>query len=108
MFGILSIRLAGVAGVLSLAVFTAGLVSVPSFPTTGAGLSPVDHAVFVNRVRKGDRLLALGPNFWQPEFGSPTAPGRARPSAQIPPGCDPAFSRISAPRLAHVFRRCIA
>ena len=111
MFGIFSVRLAR-AGAISLALFTAGLVSVPSFPTTGAGLPPAGQTVAVNRAHKADRLPVLGPAV-RPELGSPAAlppaaPLSARPSARIPAGCDPAFSPISSPRLAHVFKRCIA
>jgi len=113
MLEILPVRLAGAIGILSLAVFTAGLVSVPSFPTTGASLSPAQPTVLVNRTNKGDRLPVLGPVARQPEFGSPAgaspaAPGRGQPAARIPLGCDPAFSSISSPSLAGVFRRCIA
>lgn len=116
MFGIFSVRLAR-AGAISLALFTAGLVSVPSFPTTGAGLPPAGQTVAVNRAHKADRLPVLGPAV-RPELGSPAAPSPSaplpatplstRPSARIPAGCDRAFSPISSPRLAHVFRRCIA
>ena len=116
MFGIFSVRLAGV-GAVSLALFAAGLVSVPSFPTTGAGLPRTGLTVAVNRSHKADRLPVLGPAV-RPELGSPAEPSLAaplpaaplhtRPLAQIPPGCDRAFSPISAPRLAHVFKRCIA
>lgn len=38
-----------------------------------------------------------------PQSGSP-----APVQSQIPPGCDPAFSPISMPLLANIFRRCIA
>lgn len=116
MFGIFSVRLAGV-GAISLALFTAGLVSVPSFPTTGASLPPAGQTVAVNRAHKADRLPILGPAV-RPEPGSPAAPSPAaplpaaplstRPSARIPAGCDRAFSPISSPRLAHVFKRCMA
>jgi hypothetical protein len=113
MFEILSARVAGATGMLSLALFTAALALVPSFPTTGAGLSPAEPAVAVNRLHKADRLPVLGPTVRQLEFGppppaAPVAPARALPQSQIPPGCDGAFSPISSPRLAHIFRRCIA
>ena len=75
MFGIFSVRLAGV-GAISLALFTAGLVSVPSFPTTGAGLPPAGQTVAVNRAHKADRLPVLGPAV-RPELGSPAAPSPA-------------------------------
>jgi hypothetical protein len=113
MFGILSARIAGVVGMLSFALVAAALVSVPSFPTTGAAsaaLSRTEPAVFVNRVHKGDRLPISGPGVRRLE-SAPLAPQFRSPEAvqsQIPPGCDPAFSPISSPLLANVFRRCIA
>jgi len=119
MFEILSARGAGVAGILSLALATAALVSTPSFPTT-AGLFSTAPAMSVNRALKGDRLPVLAPNLTptlappvgqrEPETpapASPQSPARLLPPAPIPPGCDPAFSSISAPLLAHVFKRCI-
>jgi hypothetical protein len=114
MFAILSVRFAGafagVMGMLSLALFTAALVSIPSFPTTGAGLLSSGPTTVVNRALKGDRLSILGPTARQHEFGSssPASPLGAQQPAKIPPGCDPAFSPISSPRLARVFKRCIA
>ncbi len=110
MFGILSARIAGAMGVLLLALVTAGLVSVPSFPTTGAGLSATEPTISVNRVRKGDRLPILGPTVRPLGLAPASPPSRspARAQSQIPPGCDPAFSPISSPLLAHVFKRCIA
>ena len=61
MFGIFSVRLAR-AGAISLALFTAGLVSVPSFPTTGAGLPPAGQTVAVNRAHKD--ALHIGPSLF--------------------------------------------
>jgi hypothetical protein len=107
MFGILSARIAGVVGILSLALVAAGLVSVPSFPMTGAAgaaLPRTERAVSVNRAHKGDRLPIPGSTVRQ--FDAPVSP--PRPQSQIPPGCDPTFSPISSPLLANVFRRCIA
>src|SRR5579864_1252644 len=69
MFGIFSIRLAR-AGAISFALFTAGLVSVPSFPTTGADLPLAGQTVAVNRAHKADRLPVLAPAI-RPELGSP-------------------------------------
>jgi len=113
MFGILSARIAGVVGMLSLALVAAGLVSVPSFPMTGAAgaaLTRTGPAVFVNRAHKGDRLPISGPSVRQLESQplSPQFRAPAQLQSQIPPGCDPAFSPISSPLLANVFRRCIA
>jgi hypothetical protein len=111
MFGILSARIAGVVGVLSLALVAAGLVSVPSFPMPAVPLALTEPATFVNRAHKGDRLpvprLAVREFEFAPQ--SPPQPRSPAPvQSQIPPGCDAAFSPISSPLLANVFRRCIA
>ncbi len=108
MFGILSVRVARGMGLLSLALFTAGVVSFPSFPTTGAGLSRTRPTMSVNRALKGDRLPLVRLTVWPRDLRPPVSPTPTQPQAQIPPGCDHAFSPISSPALAHVFRRCIA
>jgi len=105
---IVSVRLVGILGFLSLALFTASLVAFPSPPTTGASLSSGTPGVSVDRARKGDRLPMLKPTERRDEFGSQFSPARALPQGQIPQGCDPAFSPISSPSLGSVFRRCLA
>lgn len=108
----LSVRVAGTMGVVSLSLFTAGLITFPSFPTTGAALLPTRQAVTVNRALKGDRLASPHrafverPALDEPALGENASPPRTRARARIPVGCDAAFSPISAPLLAHVFRRC--
>ncbi len=104
----LSARVAGAVGLLSLALLTAGLISLP-IPTTGAALPATSPALSVNRTLKGDRLPISRPTVWPDEHGAdaPGAPVHARSRAQIPFGCDRAFSPISSPLLAHVFRRCM-
>lgn len=101
----LSIRFAGAAGIISIALFSAALISFPSFPTTGANLPAAARQNFVNRTLKGDRLStsnrADGP-------GQVESPVRSQPRQHIPLGCDAAFSPISSPSLGHVFRRCMA
>jgi hypothetical protein len=103
MFGNLSVRFAGTMGIVSLALATAALVTFPAFPTTGANLRTVEPVVTVNRTLKGDRIPVLQPSVLR-VLRTPTT---LQPQAQIPAGCDRAFSPISSPRLAHVFRRCI-
>jgi hypothetical protein len=98
-------------GLVSLSLFAAALITFPAWPTIGAGLTgAATPAVSVNRTLKGDRLPvnispALAPSLSVPLSSTPAAPTRAR--ARIPLGCEAAFSPISAPRLAHVFRRCM-
>jgi hypothetical protein len=82
-------------------LLVASFVTFPSFPS--AGLHVFTPALSVDRTLKGDRLPL-----------EPSAENAAAPSAsqtlrdKIPIGCDRAFSPISAPRLANVFRRCAA
>jgi hypothetical protein len=120
----------GAVGLISLSLFTAALITFPAWPITaglptagltGAGLtgagSRATPSVSVNRALKGDRLpinipegvsplhpISLSPARLPDE--SQPAPAQPRTRAQIPLGCDAAFSPISAPLLAHVFRRC--
>jgi len=60
-------------------------------------------AVSVDRTLKGDRLPL------EPLAAKALAPSASQTLRdKIPIGCDRAFSPISAPRLANVFRRCAA
>ena len=102
MRGTWSFRVAAVA----FALVTASLVSFPSFSTTGAN-SVSTPAVSVNRALKGDRLPAANPTVWQEEFRPSGAPLQSQSRARVRVGCDNAFSPISSPRLANVFRRCL-
>lgn len=92
------------AGVL-VALFAASFFSFPSFPN--AGIFGSRPPLSVNRALKGDRLPSISPAIYPHELGSPLSPGSAA-RARIPVGCDAAFSSISTPRFANVFRRCIA
>jgi hypothetical protein len=101
-------RLASAVGVCSLVLFTAALLVFPSLPTTGAGLSTAPGRVLVDRTLKGDRLPLAKPAKEADEFAAPPlSPVRTLPQRKVPAGCDPAFSPISSPQLAHVFRRCV-
>jgi len=92
-----------VVGVL-VALFTASFISFPSFPSTGVfALSP---PISVNRALKGDRLPLVEPTALPHRLGLPASPGQAQSRVKVPVGCDSAFSPISSPQLAHVFRRC--
>lgn len=100
-------RLASAVGVCSLVLFTAALLVFPSLPTTGAGLATVPSRTLVDRTHKGDRLPLTKPANEADESAAPPSPARTLPQGKIPTGCDRAFSPISAPQLAHVFRRCV-
>jgi hypothetical protein len=80
-----------------------GMVAVTTGPSTGEGAQPAEFVV--NRTYKGDRLsqaarLIQHPNdAWSTRI-APTTPQRT------PLGCDPAFSPVANPALAHIFKRC--
>jgi len=94
-------RWAGAAGIVAAALLSAALLTLPASTTTGAGFSPPTPTMSVNRVLKGDRLpIAADPD----RLDSPV---RTLVPTQIPLGCDRAFSPISSPQLAHIFRRCM-
>ena len=113
------IRMASAAGVLTLALFLLGLDPFLAFaPSAGAVFNGTPSQP-VNRTLKGDRLpmpalAAFKTKDWVPdwqgqfndEFKS-LPPVQSASRAQIPVGCDPAFSPISSPRLAGVYRRCM-
>jgi hypothetical protein len=97
----LFVRIAGVLGATSLALFFVGLIPFLGVgPTAGAGLSAGPPAFTVNREFKGDRLPLPS------QINSAVSRNMPVPQA-VPVGCDPAFSPISAPRLAYVYGRCV-
>lgn len=103
MRGIFFIRCAGVA----LALFTASFISLPSFPNPAAGGPALSPTVNVDRTLKGDRLpfVTTVGQVRELRLPLPSAPSQAR--EKVPVGCDAAFSLISAPRFANVFKRCL-
>lgn len=82
-------------------LLVASFVAFPSFPS--AGFLAFTHAMSVDRTLKGDRLPV---DFSTNKTEAPSAAQALR--HEVPIGCDRAFSPISAPRLANVFRRCAA
>jgi hypothetical protein len=110
----LVVRLVGALGATALALLFLGLLPfLSAVPTAGAGYVSTSPGSTVNREFKGDRLpvhAALNGSAWQTEFGSQTfaSPARAQAPGEIPFGCDPAFSPVSAPRLAYVYGRCLS
>jgi hypothetical protein len=111
----LYVRIVSALGLFALAFLLLGLDPfLGSDPTVGAVFSNRTPAVAVDRSRKGDRLF-IAPD-WQGEFGSQefgSQPGLqpnlqpSEPRAQIPVGCDGAFSPITSPSVANIYRRCI-
>ncbi len=89
-------------------VFLSGFIvgGIAAFTVSSAADNAEGDTILVNRDNKGDRLpqssvLSRHPN---DHLGRATTP----PSPERPPlGCDPAFSPIVAPGLAHIFNRCL-
>lgn len=100
MRGILVLRSAAVA----VALLAASLISFPSFPHPAGWRT--EPAISVDRTLKGDRLPLVGSTIQSHELGLPVPPAQSQWREKIPVGCDAAFSPVSAPRLANVFRRC--
>ena len=90
------------AAVAAVAIFTASFISFASAP--GSGLFTVNPPE-VDRAFKGDRLPLTVPGETS-RIGAPAAPAQ-QSREKVPVGCDGAFSPISSPRRANVFRRCI-
>jgi hypothetical protein len=89
------------------------LVAVGSFAvslTLQAKTQPAeDSSVQVDRTLKGDRLAIAGyPRDGSvPRVNTERVRPQPKPSRETPVGCDPLFSPISAPALAHLYRRCL-
>jgi hypothetical protein len=62
--------------------------------------------ISVDRTRKGDRLPDAAMHYQTSNNSSSTETATTSPH-RPPLGCDPAFSPISAPSLAHIFKRCL-
>jgi hypothetical protein len=111
----LFVRTAGAVGVVSLAMFLLGVTPfLAAEPTVGAGFIGKTQGVVVDRSLKGDRLPVAGSGTSDPSASSSTVRSdnfrsqqRSAQRRQIPVGCEAAFSPISAPSLAHVYRRCM-
>jgi hypothetical protein len=107
----LYLRMASATALVALAFVILGLDPfLRGDPSSGAGLSSGNPAMSVDRTLKGDRqpvsnsTLLYTPD-WQSEFG---ALSNAQSHAQMPIGCDPAFSPISSPAQSTVYGRCMA
>lgn len=66
------------------------------------------HHFTINRTNKGDRLPQVEiPNLVE-QAPSATETGTPRvPPGKLRIGCDPAFSPIAAPAMAHISKRCM-
>jgi hypothetical protein len=87
----------GLAILLNVAI-VCGVVAFSDRSTADGAKAP---AMTVNQMNKGDRLALPVPS-------SRYSPAATGPQHRVPFGCDPAFSPVADPALAHVFLRCLS
>jgi hypothetical protein len=93
----------------ALAVVAAMIVALPVAKAIDAATLSPSPTIKVNRAAKGDQLATQRPAARQ----LPAQPARkppANPSSQkerILDGCDPLFSPVTTPSMAHVSGRCV-
>jgi|HubBroStandDraft_5_1064220.scaffolds.fasta_scaffold177241_1 hypothetical protein len=106
MIKFLGVRVASAAGILFLAFLIVGLVPILS-PDPSAGAKGADTTPPLSEIRalKGDRL-PLASNAGNAAAAREALRLQQGSRTQIPVGCDAAFSPISAPQLAGIYRRC--
>jgi hypothetical protein len=71
-------------------------------------LSKAEPAHGVNRALKGDRLVVVPRTTIRRPSELPQKPVQPTPvRRELPPGCEPSFSPITVPAMAHIAGRCI-
>lgn len=102
---LLFVRFAGALGVTALALFFVGLIPFLSAePSAGAWLA---STFSVNREYKGDRLPLPSDINSAVSRNDIRSQRRSQMPAEVPVGCDPAFSPVSSPRMAYFYGRCM-
>lgn len=85
------------------------ITSVAPGPAPDAAMGPVLHAdtppaqvltIVVARAKKGDRLIS------RQHLSGSSYNGVPAPKT-VPVGCDPVFSPVTDPAVAHIFKRCM-
>jgi hypothetical protein len=92
------------AAAVVLSCFIAGGVGAMTSPAATERDDSI--ASSVDRTHKGNRLPQVGRSHRQPSNSSSTQTSPAAPK-RTPLGCDPAFSPVVEPALAHIFKRCL-
>jgi hypothetical protein len=87
----------GLAVLLNVAIVCA-VVGFSDRSTADGAKAP---SMTINQTNKGDRLALPVPS-------SRVSPAATTPRQRVPFGCDPAFSPVADPALAHVFLRCLS
>ena len=111
----LLVRTASAIGLVSLAMLIVGLTPfLAAGPSAGAGFTSKTPEAAVNRSLKGDRLPGVDSGLYRPQTSGaaagsdePQSRRRSGRQPQIPLGCEAAFSPVSSPSLAYIYRRCM-
>jgi hypothetical protein len=93
-----------IAAAMVLSCFVAGGVAAMTGPAGPAAAQ--SDAKSVNRTLKGDRL-PFAARTHQHQGNSPSTQMAPASAKRAPLGCDPAFSPVVEPAMAHIFKRCM-
>src|SRR5262245_31366451 len=92
----------------AVAVTAATIVALPVAKAIDAATLTPSPSISVNRAAKGDQLAVRRPAAKELPveimIRKPTGPDRKR---QIMDGCDPLFSPVTTPSMAHIPGRCV-
>jgi len=100
------LRIAAAVGLLTLAFVLASLDPfLGAAALSGSGVGDRTPPVAVDRTLKGDRLPLFDSTASRPD--ELRARDRSTTRAKVPVGCDPSFSPVSSPSMAHFFGRCM-
>jgi hypothetical protein len=93
-----------IAAATVLSCFVAGGVAAMTGPAVTTAAQ--SDAISVNRALKGDRL-PLTARTHRHQSNSPSTQMAPASLKRAPLGCDPAFSPVVEPSMAHIFKRCM-
>jgi hypothetical protein len=93
----------------ALAITAATIVALPVAKAIDAATFTPAPSINVNRAAKGDQLTARRPVLKQlpVQFDRKQQPADRNQKRQIMDGCDPLFSPVTTPSMAHVPGRCV-
>ena|SRR6187549_3354360 len=91
----------------TLVVTAAMILALPVAKAIDAATLSPAPSVNVNRAAKGDQLAARRPPTKQMPVQVIRQPSDPKQKQQIMDGCDPLFSPVAVPQMAHVSGRCV-
>ena len=91
----------------ALTITAATIVALPVAKAIDAATLTPAPAIKVNRAAKGDLLATRRPAQNLPAQSIRKQPGHPDRKQRIMDGCDPLFSPVTTPSMAHVAGRCV-